>query len=437
MGDVAQRHRRGAFAGNRGITIRDLEAADIELSVALMERDRSAAIFPLSDVLRARTAGHPALVATTRDGEIVGVISCQAGHESAWLLRWHVAESWQRQGIGRALLEALERQLVSRGIRSLLALAQTDSIASEALEQVGLRGQSGLSYFERRDLGHGTAGDHVAALGGIWPSPELWDRIGGMDREKDLIESRIVLPLAKPELAARHGVLPPGAIILFGPPGTGKTTFAKAAAARLGWPFIELTSGQIMGSDAHSRAASLAALWSEIDPLDAAVLFIDEVEALAGNREGYPEGVAVTNELLKLIPALRAVPNRLLVCATNSIRALDPAFVRPGRFDYILPVGPPDRAARLEIWRHYVSAITDVPVDLELLAERTELFTPADVEYAAHKAAQRAFERSHSTDEDAPAQTADFLEAIVAVRPSLTPEMTKSFEDDIIAFARI
>ena len=159
--------------------------------------------------------------------------------------------------------------------------------------------------------------------------------------------------------------------------------------------------------------------------------------ALAGNREGYPEGVAVTNELLKLIPALRATPNRLLVCATNSIRALDPAFVRPGRFDYILPVGPPDRAARREIWRHYVSAITDSPVDLDVLAERTELFTPADIEYAAHKAAQRAFERSHATDVDAPAQTADFLEAIASVRPSLTPDITKSFEDDIVAFARI
>lgn len=93
------------------------------------------------------------------------MISCEAGQESAWLLRWHVIESWRRQGIGRALFEAFERQLVSRGIRSLLALAQTDSSASEALEQMGFRGRAGLSYFERSDLGHGSAGDHVAALG--------------------------------------------------------------------------------------------------------------------------------------------------------------------------------------------------------------------------------------------------------------------------------
>ena len=119
------------------------------------------------------------------------------------------------------------------------------------------------------------------------------------------------------------------------------------------------------------------------------MVFIDEVEEIAGSRSGSPSDPAhgVTNELLKLIPAFREHDDRLLVCATNSVRSLDPAFLRPGRFDYIIPVGPPDTVARAAIWRRYLGPMTDA-VEIDKLVEASAMFTPADIEFAARKGAQ-------------------------------------------------
>ena len=111
------------------------------------------------------------------------------------------------------------------------------------------------------------------------------------------------------------------------------------------------------------------------------------------------------------------------------------AFTRPGRFDYLLPVGPPDRKAREGIWRRYVAAITETAVDLEELAERSEHFSAADIEFASRKAAQAAFERSLEGARE-PACTGDFVRAIANVRPSITDSMAREFEEDIERYAR-
>ena len=104
---------------------------------------------------------------------------------------------------------------------------------------------------------------------------------------------------------------------------------------------------------------------------------------------------SVTNEFLKQIPRMREAPHHLLACATNWVSRLDPAFLRPGRFDYVLPVGPPDADARRMVWQRYIGEITDEPVDVDEIVAASDLFTPADIEWAARTAAQRAFEREH------------------------------------------
>jgi transitional endoplasmic reticulum ATPase len=143
----------------------------------------------------------------------------------------------------------------------------------------------------------------------------------------------------------------------------------------------------------------------------------------------------IANELLKLIPHFRDGGSRLLVCATNSVRELDHAFTRPGRFDYLLPVGPPDRTARAGIWARYVPTITDAEVDPGELAERSQYFSAADIEFAAQKAAQAAFERSLQGGFE-PATTEDFVHAVGEVRPSISAAMAREFEEDIERFAR-
>jgi ATP-dependent 26S proteasome regulatory subunit len=419
------------------LKVRDLDAARLEQAVRLWEetadRDRPAA-FSLSEVLAAVTAREPALVAVAGD-EVIGAIATSVDGERAWIIRWSVSPEWRRRGVGASLLRALERRLLSAGVRDVSLVAPRDAEAIEAARACGYATHADLVYLDKRRLQTGSVDDRVEELGGQWLPQDLWRAIGGMEQEKDLIERRVILPLAEREEAQRHGVAAASAVVLFGPPGTGKTTFAKAIAGRLGWPFVEIFPSQLAGRDAHGRAGALRETFDRLLYLDSVVVFIDEVEEIASNRQEHPDTHVIANELLKVIPHFREGDSRLLVVATNSVHDLDHAFTRPGRFDYLLPVGPPDLEARCGIWRRYVSSITETDVDVRLLAERSQYFSAADIEFAARKAAQIAFERSLLLGFE-PAALDDFLAAIADVRPSITASMAREFEEDIARYAR-
>lgn len=185
-------------------------------------------------------------------------------------------------------------------------------------------------------------------------------------------------------------------------------------------------------------AAALREAFTTLMELEAVVVFIDEVEEIAGSRSGVPSDPAhgVTNELLKLIPAFRQRDERLLICATNSVRSLDSAFLRPGRFDYIIPIGAPDAAARAAIWRRYLGPAAE-SVDVPQLVDASAMFTPADIEFAARKGAQSAFEREIACRTGEPAQSRDYLTAIEATRPTLTEATLAEFAEDIELQARL
>jgi SpoVK/Ycf46/Vps4 family AAA+-type ATPase len=188
-------------------------------------------------------------------------------------------------------------------------------------------------------------------------------------------------------------------------------------------------------------AASLREAFADLAELDELVLFIDEVEEIATARAGASSTeLGVTNELLKLIPAFRQHDSRLLVCATNAVHSLDSAFLRPGRFDYVIPVGPPDQPARRAVWQRYLGAANGGAgggIDVDRLVTASELFTPADIEFAARKGAQAAFEREMRDGRGLPAVTEDFLRAIGEVRPTLTADMLEEFERGKAEFARL
>jgi len=174
------------------------------------------------------------------------------------------------------------------------------------------------------------------------------------------------------------------------------------------------------------------------------VVFIDEVEEIAGERGGKPPSPlqGVTNELLKIIPGFRERPGRLLVCATNFVRALDPALLRHGRFDYVIPVGAPDATARAAIWRRYIPAGVLEGIDLEALVDASDLFTPADIEFAARKGSQRALETAVYGELDEQPQiggpiTDDYLAALAETRPTLTKAIVDDFTQDIDTIARL
>jgi transitional endoplasmic reticulum ATPase len=422
--------------------IRDLHADDLDAAVRLWDNPAAsseAPAFSLSDLIAAVRSHEPAVAAVVGD-ELAGVALATVVGERAWVMRISLAAAWRHRGIGSAMLGELERRLVSAGVHRIQCLLAEDSeIGALALEHSGYAARRGMVFYERVEpVDPGSAGI-LGQLGGRMVRAGAWEQLGGMVKEKELIERQVILPLAQPQLAERLGLVPPRAVVLFGPPGTGKTTFAKGAASRLGWPFVELYPSRLAGESPAGLAAALREAFALVAELDKVVLFIDEVEEIAGTRQPRTVSAAqgVTNEMLKLIPPFREQDERLLICATNSVRALDSAFLRHGRFDYVIPIGPPDAAAREAIWERYLAAVPHVDLDMAAIVEGSRLFTPADIEFAARRTAQLAFERVLFEHGAQQVTTADVRHAIARTRRTLTPQIVAEFEQDIEDYARV
>lgn len=426
-----------------GVLVREYHDDDLEAVVHLWDATAAlgqGSVFTVAEGIAALRSHEPAVVAVS-GGRLVGCALATVAGERAWVMRLAIDPGRRGEGLASALLREIERLLVERHVRRIGYVLPEEELQAEGLLKAGYTRRPAVAYFEKLEaLGPGEAAV-LDRLGGRLLPSGLWDQLAGMHEEKQLIERRVILPLAEPERAAAHGVVPPRAIVLFGPPGTGKTTFARGIASRLGWPFVEIFPSRL-AAEPGGLSAALRGVFAEINELERVVVFMDEVEEVAALREGVPTspGHGVTNELLKLIPTFRERDTRLLVAATNSVRSLDSAFLRPGRFDYVIPVGPPDDDARAAIWRRYVAATGRDDVDIAALVANSKTFTPADVEHAARLAAQQAFERD--VVEGRPegpdgASTQDYLGAVAQVRPTVTHEMVLELTEDIDAFARL
>ncbi|MFD4228286.1 ATP-binding protein [Streptomyces sp. NPDC058545] len=420
-----------------GWFVRDYSQDDLE-AVILLDTESGTTgeppLFQLSDTVAALQALHPAVVAMADDVMIGAAVSRVEG-DRAWILRICMAPSWRHRGLGSALITTLEHRLFAGGVRTVHAVLPEGETGAVALHNCDFGTRSGLVFFEKRGPVTPQAISMLAALGAELPPGGLWQKVAGMEREKQLIERRLVLPLAHPELAAQHGVELPRAVMLFGPPGTGKSTFAHAIASRLGWPFVELFPARLAAE--YGLATGLNRRFDEIAQLDHALVFIDEVEEIAVERTGAdPTAVGIVNELLKAIVRFRSQDGRLLVCATNNVTTLDPAFLRHGRFDYVLPIGPPDHKARAALWESYL-ARAGAEADNAALASASEGFTPADIAHVARTVSQAQFERTIDTGTRVRPTTDDYLETIGATKPTVSSTMAQEFSDQSDRFARI
>lgn len=280
--------------------------------------------------------------------------------------------------------------------------------------------------------------DLMKEMGAQTIDREIWDTISNSQPPKQLVQRRIILPLTEEGLARKHGAVPPKAIMFFGPPGTGKTHFVRAIAGALSWHYIEIPLSILMAEGIEKMGANLRTLMEKIRKLDKAVVFIDEFEEIGASREtGSLINKSITSEFLKQIPVFKSQTNRvLLVCATNYIRQLDHALLRPGRFDCIIPVGGLDEEGRRSILQRHLQRINAGEVDLDRIVEMTSRFTPADIEYLFEQVAQAAFEQEYESKGDFKVTTDGIMQVITRVRPSLSDEIIVEFQKDSIIYAR-
>ncbi|MDP2730814.1 MAG: ATP-binding protein [Dehalococcoidales bacterium] len=275
---------------------------------------------------------------------------------------------------------------------------------------------------------------------GLYPehiSIEEWDNIAGMEREKQLIESKILLPLLNHELAKKHGVSTPKVLLLFGPPGTGKTSFARGIASKLGWSFIEVSPSQLICDGLDKQAFWLRTVFGELQGVDKAVIFFDEFEQMALRPDqASPVERMVSSEMLRQLPRFRTQEEVLLVCATNNIKIINPALLRVGRFDYILPIGAINAQERQEVFSLYLKHMNTGEIDLGLIAQRAERYTPADIEAVCTNAAQSAFEKETTLGSDYKLGTEDLLQALENHKATISEEDLGRFQEDIDQFCR-
>lgn len=418
---------------------RDYVASDLDALMGLWNQILDAGykpVYSLSEVV-ASCEKDVAVVAVSAQGDVVGIAVARAAHDQGWIVFFVTDVNHRSQGIGNRLLSALEQRMAPQGLTRLSILVPDEQEKVGVLTKAGFKDKKHLRYFEREIPVRGKEMATLRELGGRILSRDLWGEIAGMISEKDLLERRLVLPLSNTAMAEQFGVEPPRAIVLFGPPGTGKTTFAKAVASRLEWPFVEVFPSRLAGSP-EGLAGGLRDIFEEINELDNAVVFIDEVEEIASQRGGEPPSSTqgVTNELLKLIPAFRERPGKLLICATNFIRALDDAFLRHGRFDYVIPIGLPDEAARTSIWEKFIPGSAQ-KIDIATLVDKSAGFSPADIEFAARQASQMAFEKAMGGGKSSGPVMADYLESIASTRTTVSAEVAEAFSQDIENLSRI
>jgi SpoVK/Ycf46/Vps4 family AAA+-type ATPase len=280
--------------------------------------------------------------------------------------------------------------------------------------------------------------DILTELGAQTVSREIWDTISDSQPPKQLVQRRIILSLKEEDLSRKHGVIPPKTIIFFGPPGTGKTHFVKAVAGILSWWYIEILPSMLMVDGTEKIGVNLHKIMEKARNLEEVVIFIDEFEEIAASRDiATRVDKSITNEFLKQVPLLKNQGNKvLLVCATNHIRQLDAALLRPGRFDCIIPVGGLDEEGRRTILEHYLSKLNAEEIDLDLIGKMTSRFTPADIEYLFQQVAQFAFEQEYTNRQDYRVTTDTFLHILPKIRPSLTDEIIEEFQKDSITYSR-
>ncbi|MEM1695514.1 MAG: CDC48 family AAA ATPase [Desulfurococcaceae archaeon] len=289
-----------------------------------------------------------------------------------------------------------------------------------------------------------TMEDFLVAIKSVQPTlirevfveiPEVrWTDIGGLDDIKQELRESIEWPMKYPHVFEKMGIEPPKGILLFGPPGTGKTLLAKAVATESGANFIAIRGPEVLSKWVGESEKAIRQIFRRARTVAPSIIFFDEIDSIAAVRGSDPSGVIdrIVNQLLTELDGIQPLRRVVVIAATNRPDLLDPALLRPGRFDKLIYVPPPDYKARVEIFKVHTRKLPlGEDVNIEDLAKRTEGYTGADIAAVCKEAAmialREAFAKAGSLHV-VKVEARHFNEALNKIPPSLSKADVEMYE---------
>jgi transitional endoplasmic reticulum ATPase len=329
-------------------------------------------------------------------------------------------------GFVGADLASLTREAAIEAVRRMMPKLDLDSgtIAPEILESMEV-----------------TREDFLEALRRVQPSamrevmvqvPDVsWADIGGLDEAQMRLKEGVELPMRNPQAFHRLGIRPAKGFLLYGPPGTGKTLLAKAVAREASANFISTKASDLLSKWYGESEQQISRLFARARQVAPTIIFFDEIDSLAPKRSGSSAGGGQVNErvvntLLAEMDGLEEMQSVVVIGATNRPTMMDPALLRPGRFDELVYVTVPDKNGRRRILAIHTSKMPlGKDVDLDEIAENTDRYTGADLEDVVRRAGLLSLRESENDATEV--NMRHFNEALKNSRASVTLEMEEEY----------
>ncbi len=289
-----------------------------------------------------------------------------------------------------------------------------------------LRGAYSEFYVDKKTIGVGTRISDMMSF-----RKSSFENVGGLKGVKSEITDSMIGPLLRPEMSRKYGVVPPKGMILFGPPGCGKTLLMRVIATELNVEMIGVKCSDVMSKwygESENLINDLFKIAREKQPC---LLFLDEIDAIAKRRDFYSAD-DVTPRLLSIMlsemDGMDEFSGIIIIAATNKPELVDPALLRPGRFDKVMYVPPPGPRDRMEILKiHMKGKPTGGKINVKEIAELTDGYSGADIANLCRECATQAMRRALSTKRSTTISMDDFRDMIEILKPSISKKMQKDY----------